>query len=70
MIYRGDLGWQATWWIFALTSSRELGVWWLGIGRFRLILKAPWNRPLFSERYGLTRTLRLVSGWRVQVRTI
>lgn len=44
------------------------GVAWLGIFRFRVFLRAPWNEPLFSERYGFTTTFRLGRGWRIQFR--
>lgn len=47
---------------------RELGIWWLGIGRWRLVLRAPWDKPLFSERNRLNWVLRLRGGWRVQSR--
>jgi hypothetical protein len=43
-----------------------IGSWWVGLWRWRLILKAPWSEPLFSERYGHTWTLRLGFGWRLQ----
>jgi hypothetical protein len=49
---------------------RTWGVAWLGILRFRAILKAPWNKPLFSERYGMTTTFRLGGGWRIQFRMV
>lgn len=44
------------------------GIWWFGLLRFRVILKAPWRQPMFSERYGHTTTLRLGWGWRVTFR--
>lgn len=50
--------------------SREHGIWWVGVGRARIILKAPWNRPLFSERYGFVKRLPLGFGWRLLFRTI
>jgi hypothetical protein len=52
------------------TWSREWGTWWVGIWRFRIILRAPWNEPLFSERYGHTKTLKVGRGWRVAVRMV
>ncbi len=34
------------------------------------IIKSPWCRPLFSERYGGNRFVRLGFGWRAQVRRV
>ena len=34
------------------------------------ILKAPWNRPLFSERYDSEKFRRLGFGWRWQIRRV
>lgn len=44
------------------------GIWWIGLMRWRLIVKAPWNKPLFSERYGYAWHMRLPFGWRVASR--
>jgi hypothetical protein len=55
---------------FGWAGSVQVGTWWVGIGRWRAIIKAPWNEPLFSERYGLTTTYRLGFGWRAQFRAI
>lgn len=55
--------------IIGLTASWRSGVWWLGIGRWRLFLRAPWNEPLFSEVYGFTK-YRGVGGWRVGTRVV
>ena len=54
--------------IFSFGGSR--GVWWCGIGKGRLFLKAGWYEPLFSERfserYGLYGfRIPLGFGWRV-----
>ncbi len=46
-------------------GSTEWGVWWVGFGRWRLMLKAPWNEPLFSERYGFKKKIPLLRGWRL-----
>lgn len=49
--------------------SPMYGVWWVGFGRARLMLKSPKNPPLFSERHGLDRYVRLGgsgAGWRVR----
>jgi hypothetical protein len=58
------------WGMVCWASSREWGTWWLGIGRSRMIVKAPWNAPLFSERYGHTKTFKIGGGWRVQFRRV
>lgn len=50
--------------------NKEYGQWWLGVGRWRLFLKAPWCEPLFSERYGMTKHFRLGGGWRIGSRMI
>ena len=51
--------------IIGWSASYEYGVWWLGILRWRIMLKAPWNEPLFSERYGYRRVILKYRGWRV-----
>lgn len=51
-------------------GNNYIGSWWIGLGRSRLILKAPWNGPLFSERYGLTKTFKIGGGWRLQFRRV
>lgn len=38
-------------------------------GKF-YVLRAPWCRPLFSERYGDMRVIRLGFGWRITVRDV
>lgn len=50
--------------------STEYGVWWVGCGRGRFQIKAPWNEPLFSERYGHARFIRLGGGWRCRFFTV
>lgn len=55
---------------FAWSGSSQWGTWWFGIGNWRVIVKASWNDPLFSERYGLTTTYRLGFGWRIQFRFV
>lgn len=68
---RWEHGWQVSLWrVLILTGSREMGTWWLGIGPLRLIIRAPWNAPLFSERYGHTKTLKIGGGWRLQGRRL
>jgi len=52
------------------SANKDFGVWWLGIGRWRLILRAPWDEPLFSECYGHASTLPLGFGWRIQSRLV
>jgi hypothetical protein len=58
------------WGLLSWAGSAEWGTWWLGIWRWRLLVKAPWNEPVFSERYGYTKTLRIGGGWRVQSRLV
>lgn len=70
MLTRWEHGWQFRLWRLIFTGSREFGTWWLGLGPVRLILRAPWNEPLFSERYGHTKTIKIGGGWRVQGRVL
>jgi hypothetical protein len=63
-------GGHILWGFFCWSVSRGWGTWWFGIWRWRMIVKAPWNAPLFSERYGHTTTLRLGFGWRVTFRLV
>lgn len=42
------------------------GAFWLGTGGLRLLLKAPWCRPLFSERAGTERHFPIGFGWRAR----
>lgn len=45
------------------------GIWGVAIGRFYLTLKAPWNRPLWSERNRRSvRVLPIAKGWRLNLR--
>lgn len=53
--------WQPIGWAL----SHEYGTWWIGLGRWRLMLKAPWNAPLFSERHGYRRPILRFRGWRL-----
>lgn len=62
-------GGHALWGFVSWAASSEFGTWWLGIWRWRLIVRAPFNEPLFSERYGYTKTLR-IGGWRIQSRLV
>lgn len=61
-------GGHFAWGLVSWAAAEDLGTCWLGILRFRAILKAPWREPLFSERYGRTTTLRLGKGWRITFR--
>lgn len=45
-------------------GSRTLGTWWFRISGYGLVLKASWNRPLFSERNGHKKYYYFV-GWRI-----
>jgi len=51
------IAWCAAW---------KSGVWWVRSQRSLLILRASWNDPLFSERYGYYAfRLPLGFGWRL-----
>lgn len=63
----GHIFWGLVCWA---VGNNEIGSWWLGIWRWRAILKAPWNAPLFSERYGYGTFVRLGFGWRVRFRLV
>lgn len=52
--------------LLAWCFHRESGVFWIGTGRLRISLKAPWNDPLPSERFGGAKHIPLVGGWRVR----
>lgn len=41
------------------------GIWWVRVPLGVAALKAPWNPPLFSERYGYKRRVPLGFGWRL-----
>ncbi len=70
MIVRGREALMGSWFgLFGFAFSPESGVWWLGVGRARVLLRAPRNRPLFSEIYGGIKTFSF-RGWRVQFRTV
>lgn len=63
----GHAFWGAVCWCL---GNNDIGSWWVGLWRWRLILKASWNTPLFSERYGKTATLNLGFGWRITSRLV
>lgn len=46
------------------TACRSL-VAWRGRGRSWVMVKPPWNRPLFSEREGKVKTVLKWRGWRL-----
>lgn len=50
-------------WRFCFAPRR--GLFGLRAGHYIYRLKAPWNRPLFSERYGLDPVLFRAFGWRL-----
>lgn len=51
---------------FAWAGSYEYGTWWVGIGRWRLIVNGPWNEPRgFRNDTGLQKN-NLGFGWRVK----
>lgn len=53
---RDHLYWGGSW---------KYGVWTVRIKQSSLQLKAPWNSPLFSERYGLKTWIIRFRGWRL-----
>lgn len=48
-----------------ISGLYDLGVWNLRFGRKRFQLRAPWFKPLFTERNGLEPVMRLGFGWRI-----
>lgn len=66
-LHGGHALWGAVCWCL---GSNDSGSWWIGLWRWRLILKASWSMPLFSERYGKTATLKLGFGWRITSRLV
>lgn len=54
-------------WPFFIGFSSGLkgGSWGFRIMGYGLLLKAPWNAQLFSERYGYRKTVNLGFGWRI-----
>lgn len=63
-------GGHVAWGLFSWAWGNEFNAWWIGIGRFRAIMKSPRCAPLFSERYGHTTTLYLGRGWRITFRVV
>lgn len=49
---------------FTGATDRAHGIAWLRIFGRGVVIHAPWNPPLFSERNGLRKVLRLF-GWRI-----
>lgn len=41
------------------------GVWWFRLFGSGLLLRAPWDSPLFSERYGYQKPKMKFKGWRL-----
>jgi hypothetical protein len=66
-LHGGHVLWGAICWAM---GYNHIGSWWIGVWRFRVILKAPWNGPLFSERYGHATVFPLGFGWRVRFRLV
>ena len=50
--------------ITACAGSKAYGIWWFRIMGYGLVLKASWTQPLFFERYGYRKFLKLF-GWRI-----
>lgn len=46
-------------------SDYQYGIWWLRVGSVGLQLKAPWNKPLFSERHQVKKPIATYKGWRL-----
>lgn len=49
----------------SISGRYELGVWTARIGRKGFQLRAPWFKPLYSERNALEPVTRIGFGWRV-----
>ncbi len=46
--------------------NAKYGIWWFRILGYGLIMRAPWNKPLFSERYGYRKVIKF-KNWRIGV---
>lgn len=52
--------------LIAWSGSWKFGSWWVRWrGGHGLALKAPWNKPRFSEREGYRKPLVVKTGWRL-----
>lgn len=51
--------------IICFDGSYSQGIWWIRVFGYGLSLKAPWDKPLFSERNGYTKVIVKFKGWRV-----
>lgn len=50
---------------YGICANWTSGIWWLRLRRCLFVIKARWNDPLFSERYGYyVFRLPLGFGWR------
>lgn len=52
--------------LLAWAFSYDYGVFWIGTGNCRALLRAPWCAPSFSERHGKAKHIQLGRGWRVR----
>jgi len=52
---------------FLTVASKPHGIWGVRIGPLYVVVKARWNRPLYSERTGKRgKFIRLGGGWRLR----
>jgi hypothetical protein len=50
---------------FGIGASYDIGVWFIRYRKYVIALRAPWDEPLFSERYGCQKTLASFRRWRL-----
>lgn len=51
---------------YCVAGWRTSGVAWLRVAGYGIAVHAPWSLPLFSERHGMRRMLRVGGGWRIE----
>ena len=54
-----------SWRRFGVGASWDIGCWFVRYGSRVIMMKAPWDLPLFSEQYGFNKTLVSCRGWRL-----
>lgn len=50
---------------FGIMGSWRYGIWWVRFFGRGYVIRAPWNPPLFSERYGHRLPIVILRGWRL-----
>lgn len=53
--------------MFSYHGNYQYGQWWTRLLGLLITLKAPWCKPLFSERYGIEKFVPLGFGWRFRI---